>query len=73
MFGTIEIEDPETGERIELEYSVTGRYHPATRWDPAEYPEVDFDVSELPTGVHPDDVTDRILCLERDLADYGGE
>ena len=37
----------ETGETVELEVTVTGsvsgRYRPATRWDPAEYGEVEIE------------------------------
>lgn len=37
----------ETGEEVEVEYTVSGGYHRATLYDPAEYPEVEF-IDPLP-------------------------
>ena len=48
------------GTEIEVEYEVSGDYYPATRYQPAEYPEVEI------TAIYYKDV-DVLDLLEFDL------
>jgi len=65
--NTIIIENPETGEEVEVEYSVSGGYSRATLYDPAEYPEVEF--IDLPSWADESRLAEQVLEQERDYAD----
>lgn len=66
MSGYIEVENDETGEIVEVEYYVSGRYSRATLYSPAEYPEVEF--IDPPPWVDEGRLADQVLRQERDYA-----
>ena len=65
--NTILIEHPETGEEVEVEYTVHGSYSRQTLYDPAEYPEVDF--IDLPSWADEGRLVEQVLEQEKDYAD----
>lgn len=66
MTGHIIIENPETGEEVEVEYNVSGGYARATLYSPAEYPEVEF--IDLPSWADEWRLADQVLEQEREYA-----
>jgi len=65
--NSILIVNGETGEEVEVEYTVHGGYARQTLYSPAEYPEVEFE--NLPDWADAADVADEVLIQERDFAD----
>lgn len=48
---------------VHIEYQIVGRYIPATRIDPAEYPEADWSI-EKAVDAEGADVTDKAILTE---------
>jgi hypothetical protein len=67
MSGYIVIENPETGEEVEVEYEVSGGYHRQTLYSPAEYPEVEF--LDLPSWADECYLAEQVLEQERQYAE----
>lgn len=53
---------------VEISYEITGRYIPATRIDPAEYPEAEWQVERV-TDAEGNEVTDKgaLRAIETEL------
>ena len=67
MSGYILVENPETGEEVEVEYEVSGGYYRQTLYSPAEYPEVEF--LNLPAWADEGSLADEVLEQERQYAE----
>jgi hypothetical protein len=60
------IENPETGEEVEVEFTVSGGFRRATLYDPPEYPEVEF--LDMPAWADPSDYEAEAVELAQQWA-----
>ena len=63
---TLLIENPETGEEVEVDFMVSGGFSRATLYSPAEYPEVEFE--NLPDWADASDYEAEALELVQQWA-----
>lgn len=63
---TLTITNEETGEDVEVEFTVHGRFYRATLYSPAEAPEIEFE--NMPDWADPSDYYDEALELVQQWA-----